>query len=384
MNNRSVFNYSLFSAGFRVFFALAGLSALALIAVWNRISNGALHLDNYFNATLWHAHEMLLGYSVAVLAGFLLIPLKQSSSSQILSSDQLASLSLLWLYGRVVPFYSELLPDSLIAVVDWSFLPVLGFYLFKSVLKAGDYQRLIFPSLLVLLALANALIHLQVLQFTQDTASQGLHLAIGVFVMLIVVLASTALPAMIERGLSGVICLRNPVLDSVAIGSGLAVFVCLVFGLDGGLLGIAAVLACVSNGLRLFSWFDRRIWFVPLLWVSFIGYGWLIVGFAMLVVSAFLGLGYGLALHAFTVGGIGVLSLGLMARLALGQTGRVLKVSNMLALVFALINLTVLFRVVLPALMPDWLGTWVFISTYAWLAAFALFVLYFESILTRK
>lgn len=384
MNNRSVFNYSLFSAGFRVFFALAGLSALALIAVWNRISNGALHLDNYFNASLWHAHEMLLGYSVAVLAGFLLIPLKQSSSSQILSSDQLASLSLLWLYGRVVPFYSELLPDSLIAVVDWSFLPVLGFYLFKSVLKAGDYQRLIFPSLLVLLALANALIHLQVLQFTQDTASQGLHLAIGVFVMLIVVLASTALPAMIERGLSGVICLRNPVLDSVAIGSGLAVFVCLVFGLDGGLLGIAAVLACVSNGLRLFSWFDRRIWFVPLLWVSFIGYGWLIVGFAMLVVSAFLGLGYGLALHAFTVGGIGVLSLGLMARLALGQTGRVLKVSNMLALVFALINLTVLFRVVLPALMPDWLGTWVFISTYAWLAAFALFVLYFESILTRK
>lgn len=384
MNNRSVFNYSLFSAGFRVFFALAGLSALALIAVWNRISNGALHLDNYFNATLWHAHEMLLGYSVAVLAGFLLIPLKQSSSSQILSSDQLASLSLLWLYGRVVPFYSELLPDSLIAVVDWSFLPVLGFYLFKSVLKAGDYQRLIFPSLLVLLALANALIHLQVLQFTQDTASQGLHLAIGVFVMLIVVLASTALPAMIERGLSGVICLRNPVLDSVAIGSGLAVFVCLVFGLDGGLLGIAAVLACVSNGLRLFSWFDRRIWFVPLLWVSFIGYGWLIVGFAMLVVSAFLGLGYGLALHAFTVGGIGVLSLGLMARLALGQTGRVLKVSNMLALAFALINLAVLFLVVLPALMPDWLGTWVFISTYAWLAAFALFVLYFESILTRK
>ena len=384
MNNRSVFNYSLFSAGFRVFFALAGLSALALIAVWNRISNGALHLDNYFNATLWHAHEMLLGYSVAVLAGFLLIPLKQSSSSQILSSDQLASLSLLWLYGRVVPFYSELLPDSLIAVVDWSFLPVLGFYLFKSVLKAGDYQRLIIPGLLVLLALANALIHLQVLQFTQDTASQGLHLASGVFVTLIVVLASTALPAMIERGLSGVICLRNPVLDSVAIGSGLAVFVCLVFGLDGGLLGIAALLACVSNGLRLFSWFDRRIWFVPLLWISFIGYGWLIVGFAMLVVSAFLGLGYGLALHAFTVGGIGVLSLGLMARLALGQTGRVLKVSNMLALAFALINLAVLFLVVLPALMPDWLGTWVFISTYTWLAAFALFVLYFESILTRK
>lgn len=384
MNNRSVFNYSLFSAGFRVFFALAGLSALALIAVWNRISNGALHLDNYFTATLWHAHELLLGYSVAVLAGFLLIPGKQESSSQALSPDQLASLSLLWLYGRVLPFYSELLPDSLIALVDWSFLPVLGFYLYKSVLKAGDYQRLIFPSLLLLLAFANALIHLQVLQFTLDTASQGLHLAIGVFVMLIVVMASAALPAMIERGLSGVICLRNPVLDSVAIGSGLAVFVCLVFGLHGSLLGITALLACISNGLRLLSWFDRRIWFVPLLWVSFIGYGWLIVGFALLTGYGFFSMGYSLALHAFTVGGIGVLSVGLMARLALGQTGRVLKVSNLLALAFALINLAVLFRVLLPVLMPDWFAAWVFISTYAWLAAFALFVLYFEPILTKK
>ena len=90
MNNKPVFDYPLFAMGFRAFFALAGLSALAFIALWNRMSNGSLHIDNYFPASLWHAHEMLLGYSTAVIAGFLLTAVRNWTGLQTVNPDQLA------------------------------------------------------------------------------------------------------------------------------------------------------------------------------------------------------------------------------------------------------------------------------------------------------
>jgi len=70
MNTQKNFAYPLVASGFRTFFALAGLSALFLMLVWNAIfKDGAIHA-NYFSPTVWHAHEMLLGYTVAVIAGF--------------------------------------------------------------------------------------------------------------------------------------------------------------------------------------------------------------------------------------------------------------------------------------------------------------------------
>ena len=68
MNTQKIFDTPLFGLGFRVFFALAGLSALILIVLWNAVFKGTLTAANYFSPGNWHAHEMLLGYSVAVIA----------------------------------------------------------------------------------------------------------------------------------------------------------------------------------------------------------------------------------------------------------------------------------------------------------------------------
>ncbi len=100
------------------------------------------------------------------------------------------------------------------------------------------------------------------------------------------------------------------------------------------------------------------------------------------MLAAFSWVAPSLALHAFTVGGIGVLSLGMMARVALGHTGRALKVSNGMAIAFLLINLAAVCRVLFPALLPAWYSDFVLVSTYCWLAAFALFIFYYLPILT--
>jgi uncharacterized protein involved in response to NO len=384
MNNKPVFEYPLFAMGFRVFFALAGLSALALIAVWNRISNGALHIDNYFPLALWHAHEMLLGFTSAVLAGILLTALKNTSKSAVINSDQLAVLSFVWIYGRVVPFYSDLLPDILIAGVDFAFLPLLVFWLIKPILNTGSYKYFGYLLLVSVMAVGNALIHAQVLSFTTLSADLGVNLQIALIVIGLVFSAGWVLPSVMERSLSGVIYIQNPLLDVVAVASSIVAFICLILDVTGFLLALTALIALVINAARLATWFDRRILFVPLLWVLYLGYAWLILGFGLLVLAAYQVVTVSLALHAFAVGGIAAISLGLMSRLALGQAGRALKASNVMAIAFILINIAAVFLVLLPAVLPDWYSSFVVISSYSWLAAFSLFVVYYAPSLTES
>jgi uncharacterized protein involved in response to NO len=383
MINKPVFDYPLFSMGFRAFFALAGLSALALITVWNSLSNGSLHIDNYYPVINWHAHEMLLGYSTAVIAGFLLTAVRNWTNTQTVTPDQLVSLCFLWIYGRVLPFYSELVPDVLIAAIDWAFLPALVYFVSKPLLKAANYKNLIFTGLLLAMMLGNGLIHAEVLGMTESTANLGLNLVLAIIVMMILVIAGRVFPFFTERGLSGVVCIRNQGLDIATIVVSLGVFILLILNVSGLLLTIFAVLAVVLNVMRVSAWYDSRIWFVPLLWVLYVGYGWLILGFGLLALSAHSIVSPSLALHAFTVGGIGILTLGMMARVALGHTGRALKASNVMAIAFVLINLAALLRVLLPTLLPIWYGGFVLASSYCWLAAFSLFAYYYAPILTE-
>ena len=383
MNNKPIFDYPLFATGFRVFFALAGLAALAFIALWHAMINSGLHLDNYYPANTWHGHEMLLGYAVAVIAGFLLTAVKNWTGLAVIGNDQLAALSLLWLYGRILPFYADLLPAELIALTDFGFLPLLAVYAAKPILRSGNYVNLIFIGLLLGLALANGLIHAQILGWGEFGAA-GLQLAAAVIVLMIVFVAGRVFPFFTERGLSGAICIRNPLLDAAAAVASAAALTLWVCGVDGWWLMLAALAALLVNGLRVVGWLDRRILYVPLLWVLYVGYGWLLLGFGLLALHAFALVPASLALHAFTLGSIGVLTLGMMARVALGHTGRALKASNLIALAFVLINLAAVFRVLFPIILPAWYSAFLSISSYCWLAAFALFVFYYAPILSAS
>jgi uncharacterized protein involved in response to NO len=380
--NKQTINYPIFALGFRAFFALAGLFALILITLWSSIFDGSLVTDNYFPNTYWHAHEMLLGYSIAVIAGFLLTAVKNWTGIQTIQGNQLAGLCLLWIYGRVVPFYSELLPDVLIALIDFSFLPTLAFFVAKPILKSGHYRNLLFIGLLLLMALGNALIHAEILGVSENSAWIGLNLVIAIILMMILVIAGRVFPFFTERGLKGVMAIRNPVLDGLAIAASALVFGLLIFDINGLFLTVCAVLAVIANFVRVSGWYVQRIWYVPLLWVLYLGYGWIMLGFVFVALSSLSLVPPSLAIHAFTVGGIGMLTLGMMARVSLGHTGRVMKASNTIAIAFALINVAAIFRVLMPALLPDWYSSFLVVSTYSWLAAFSLFIFIYTPILS--
>jgi uncharacterized protein involved in response to NO len=360
---------------------LAGISALLLIVLWNAIFQGSLTAENYFSNSFWHAHEMLLGYSVAVISGFLLTAVKNWTGKPTLTGGQLAALSLLWLYGRVVPFYEGLLPDSLIALIDFSFLPALTYQISKPILQTGHYKSLVFIGIILLLTFGNGLIHLEVLGLTQNTAWQGVQLVVATIVILILIMAGRVFPFFTERGL-GTIIIRNPVLDNLSIASAILVFGLLLFSISGTTLAIAAIIAALANIGRAAGWYVQKIWYAPLLWVLYTGYCWIILGFILTIFSAYALVTPSLSLHAFTIGGIGVLTLGMMARVSLGHTGRALRASNVIAIAFVLINLAAVLRVLLPIAIPTWCNDLIYLSMLSWLLAFALFIFVYAPILT--
>lgn len=382
MKTKNIFDYPLFALGFRPFFALAGLSALILILLWNAIFKGTWVTENYFTPMYWHAHEMLLGYSVAVISGFLLTAVKNWTGRPTLTGDQLAGLCILWLYGRIAPFYANLLPDSLIALIDLAFLPLLAYHVTKPILATQQYRNLIFTALLLFLAYGNGLIHSEMLGLKAHTAMVGLQLVAGTIVILILVIAGRVFPFFTERGLPGTLAIRNPQFDQGSVISAALVFGLLLFGVSGIWLALPALLATVINIARVAGWYVQRIWYVPLLWVLYIGYGWIILGFALTALSAYSLIPPSLAMHAFTLGGIGVLTLGMMARVALGHTGRALRASNAIAIGFVLINVAAFFRVLLPIAWPNGYEIFIYGSTLAWLAAFSLFIFVYGPILT--
>jgi uncharacterized protein involved in response to NO len=372
-----------FALGFRIFFLLAGFAALALIILWQQMTQGTIS-PPYFTGTYWHAHEMLMGYTVAVIAGFLLTAVSNWTGKITLQGEGLMGLSLLWLYGRILPFYAGLLPDGLIALVDFSFLPTLTFFIARSLIQAKNYRNLIFVALLGLLTLGNLMIHAQMLELCKISAAMGIQLVLMTIVLMILVIAGRIFPFFVEKGLKGVLIPRNQLADILAISSAATLFLLQLLDFSGTFLAIVALLTAGLNAWRLANWFVFRIWFVPLLWVLCLGYSWLILGFIFTAFAAWEVILPSFALHAFTVGGIGVLTIGMMARVSLGHTGRAMKASNTIAIAFVLLNVAALFRVILPAAIISWSNVLIYCATLAWLAAFGLFLFVYLPILTAK
>jgi uncharacterized protein involved in response to NO len=117
--------------------------------------------------------------------------------------------------------------------------------------------------------------------------------------------------------------------------------------------------------------------------VLFLGYAWLVVGFALTALSLVLPLGLLVALHAFTTGGIGSMTLGMMARIALGHTGRPLVAPRSVAVGFGAISLAAAARVLLPLLAPQWYAPLLTLAAGLWIVAFLPFLARYAGILVR-
>lgn len=373
----------IFALGFRPFFLLAAFFAIFLMAVWVPAFVGGFAFDTYYGQIGWHSHEMIFGYASGVIAGFLLTAARNWTGRPTPAGGLLAAIAGLWLLGRILPYFPGIVPHGLIATVDLAFLPAVAVGIGMPLVRSGEGRNWIFLPLLAAFWAANCLIHAELLGLAPNLARKGIFLGLNLIVLLIVIMGGRVIPFFTERGLAGAAMKRWPVIEWLSPLS-VILFLLAEFFLPDALLSASfAVLAACANGVRLAGWYTPRYWRVPLLWVLHLGYAWIVAGFVLKAGAALGAAPPQFTIHAFTVGAIGVLTLGMMARVSLGHTGRPLKVGLAMAMAFGLINLSGVTRGFLPILYPQWFPQLIVASGVLWIAAFVVFVILYMPILTR-
>ena len=89
-----------------------------------------------------------------------------------------------------------------------------------------------------------------------------------------------------------------------------------------------------------------------MLWAHHLGYDLLVVGYGLTAQAKFGGILPFLATHVFTTGGIGMVTLGMIARISLGHSGRPLQQPLLTILAFVLLNVSPLMLVTVPTFFP--------------------------------
>ncbi len=373
--------FALFALGFRPFFLLAGIAAVLLVPLWVYGFTSAEPAFTYYDPMIWHGHEMLFGYNVAVIAGFLLTAVQNWTGLPTPSGKALASLALLWLAGRVLPFFDGSLAPWLIAGVDLLFLPVLAIAIALPLLRSRQNQQLVFLLVLAALAGANLMVHLQLLGFESSSARLGLKLASYLVVLLVVILGGRVIPFFTNGGLNRGASRQWKAVEILAIVSLLLLAILDLAAVTPIAIAVLAGFAALMHAIRLYGWYQTAIWRVPLLWILHLSYAWLVIGLLLHALGISGQINPLLYLHAFTLGTIGGMTLGMMARVSLGHTGRELVVGWPLSAAFVLINLAAVTRVILPLFGAQHYSLWIVLAGVFWTLAFVLFVLVYARIL---
>ncbi len=377
--------FALFNLGFRPFFLLAGLYALVTLLIWGGFFvYGWRQPSLPFSPMHWHAHEMIFGYGMAVAAGFLLTAVGNWTRMPMPKGFPLAGLAALWLAARMACW---LLPGQILAMAlpDVLFDLWLIVAVFTPILRAKQYPQIGIASKLVLLMLANLLFYLGVSGVLEQGIVWGLYSGLYVLLALVFSMARRVLPFFIEQGAGYPVKLKNRLwLDRAALYVFVLFLIADVFWRNVPATAALAGLLFIAHTLRLAGWHTRGIWKKPLLWVLYVGYIGAVFGFLLKALAPFLSAPPSLALHAFALGGIGMITAGMMSRISLAHTGRDLRqYSKLLIPIFISLFAAYLARVLLPLIAPGHYLLWIGLAQAAWLFAFAMFISVYAPILVK-
>jgi uncharacterized protein involved in response to NO len=359
----------LLSAGFRPFFIAAAAWATLAMAAWLPMLTGGLELPSRFDPLSWHVHEMLFGFVMAAVGGFLLTAIPNWTGRAPVAGTPLAVLCGLWLLGRVACLISAWLPAWSVIVGDLSFAVALELVAARELIAAGNRRNYPLLAPVIVLAIANLLTHLDM--------ALGWRLGIAVVIVLISVIGGRIIPAFTRNWLHARGMVPVPpsagLLDRVALGTLHGGMIAWTFLPDWQPVGALLLVAAALNLIRLARWHGIATVEEPLLLVLHIGYLWLVIGVALLGL-ALIGnaVPHAAAVHALTAGAMGTMTLAVMTRATLGHTGRVLRADKVTMLIYALVSASAIVRIV-AAWMPDEQMDLYEVAALGWVGAFALF-----------
>ncbi len=191
----------LLTAGFRPFFLAAAGWAVLAMAVWLPLFSGEVELPSRFDPLSWHIHEMLFGFVMAAVGGFLLTAIPNWTGRAPVSGTPLAVLVGLWLLGRVACLFSALIPGWLVVGADLAFAAALEVVAAGELSAAGNRRNYPLLAPVIVLAIANLLMHLQSFGVAVPIGI-GWRLGVAVVIVLISVIGGRIVPAFTSNWLN--------------------------------------------------------------------------------------------------------------------------------------------------------------------------------------
>jgi len=338
-------------SGFRAFFLLAAVVGAVSVLVWMLVLIGAASPPNA--SVDLHVHEMIFGFTVAVIAGFLLTAVKTWTGIDPAPPRVLAGLVALFVVGRLAIFLEVLGVARGIAIVEVAFLPALALAVGRPIVRAKNVKNAGVFALVVLLTLVDIGFHV---------AMAGSHPGLSTAMRVGALLVPCALIAVIGGRIIPLFT-RNVVdpqgtrvrtagrIDTAAL---IAVVIAVIAAVVAALFSPSSVLASISRGAsvvagvllvaRMHGWASLETLRHPILWILHLGYALLGGGFLLRGLPAMVPAT--IAVHVLAIGAIAVMCFGMMTRVALGHTGRALVVPRSAVAAYATLVAALVARVI--------------------------------------
>ena len=372
---------ALFQLGFRPFYLLAAAFAAITLPLWVAVFCGWIDWGKSLGPALWHAHEMVYGFALAVISGFLFTAAKTWTGLATPAGRALVLRAALWIAARIA---------FAAGAVDWGvsldllFLASIALPLARILVATRNRRNYFVFLLLGAFAAADIVFWVAHNQKLDVSPMAPVHFGLFLVVMLISVMGGRVIPSFTANALPGVWQWRNTRLDQVALAFTAAALIAFLAGgtgmtsaTDSHVATLTAALCIVAAALqtiRLFGWNPWATRKNPMLWILHTAYAWIPLGLMLAALATRNVLSPIVALHAFSVGAIGGMIIGMITRTALGHTGRPMRAGTAEFVMFGLIQLAAVIRVFLPLAWPARYVEFVIASGICWSIAFALYV----------
>ncbi|HIF9437108.1 TPA: NnrS family protein [Photobacterium damselae] len=377
----------IFRLAFRPFFLSAALFSAVAMVVWAMFWSGSSHVTGlmYGHPIWWHAHEMMIGFTGAIIIGFLLTAVQTWTGVPGIRSTKLAIVFTLWLIARIGLLFGQ--PSYIWMFIDLSWIPLAAYFLLKPILLRRQWNNLFFAPLLLLLTALNVQLHLIAMGLVENSLRQTSFIALVVIAIIVLVVGGRVIPFFTWRGTQTEQITRVKWIEYAALIPAWLLLVATFLPLPSNYNWIVAnllMVTAVTNMIRFVRWRTLSTLKVPLLWSLHLAYLCMILGlFAIGLSMVSHVVSYSIALHLMTVGGIGGMILSMMARVSLGHTGRSLQVGYWVKIAFVCLLLSTLVRSVLIWVYPSLTINGYVFSAILWAIAFSIFTIVYYPILTK-
>jgi len=378
---------ALLSYGFRPFFLLGAAYAGLGIVIWLPMFFGEFAMPTAFSPLDWHIHEMLYGYLPAVITGFLLTAIPNWTGRLPLQGGSLAGLVTVWIAGRIAVSISAVIGPLTSATVDVLFLLLVASATGREVIAGRNWRNLPAIFIVLIFLAGNVIFHVE--DYATGNAEFSARLGIAAVVMLIALIGGRVIPSFTRNWLAR----ENPGRLPVPFGRfDQAVLLVSVIAMvswvaNPAWIGTAALMlfAGAAQTLRIARWAGHRTWPDRLVLILHIGYAFVPLGFVMLAAHVFVPrfISISAAMHAWTTGAVGTMTLAIMTRASLGHTGHVLAAGALTHGIYAAVVMAAVLRIA-AAVLPDATTVLLQAAGAAWVAAFWMFAAGYGPLLLRS